>query len=49
MSKELLTEPGHEKEVYKRWKQQVAQKEYRAAVSPCRDGVRKVKADLELL
>lgn len=25
------------------------QEEYRASVSPCRDGVRKVKADLELL
>jgi len=50
MSKEVLTELGHKNEVYKWWKQQqVAQKEYRASVPCCRDGIRKVRANLELL
>lgn len=49
MSKEVLTELGHKKEVYKRWKQgQVTQDEYRAPVQSCRDGVRKPKVGLEL-
>lgn len=49
MSKEVLTELRHKKEVYKRWKQgQVTQDEYRAPVQSCGDGVRKPKVGLEL-
>jgi len=49
MSKEVLTELRHRKEVYKTWKQgQVTQQEYRAPVQSWRDGVKKAKARLEL-
>lgn len=47
MSKELLIELGHKK-MYNSWKhQQVAQEEYRVAVTSCRDEDRKVKVNLK--
>lgn len=49
MSKELLTELKHKKEVYKKWKQgQMTQEEHRVALWSCSNRVKKAKADLEL-
>lgn len=49
MSQELPTRLGHNKQMYKRWKQgQVTQEEYRAGLRACRDSIRKAKVDLEL-
>lgn len=50
MNMELLTELKHRKEVHKRWKQgQATWEEYKDITCTCRNGVRKVQLELELV
>jgi len=46
----LLTELKHNKEIYRWWKEgQAIWEEYKDIVHSCRNGVRKAKAQLELM
>ncbi|KFZ45983.1 hypothetical protein N321_04792, partial [Antrostomus carolinensis] len=50
LSKDLLVKLREKKEIYRQWKQGcVAWEEYRDVVQMCRDGIRKAKAQMELI